>query len=92
MTVSALVGLVVGALIPLVAKAVVDGPVAEHRRSGIFGWLLHQRERVPRKNRSLFILGLKSRQNKSAFTHLAVAPTYLYLELIFMVRLWFVEP
>jgi ATP-binding cassette subfamily B protein len=36
MTGSALLGLVVGALIPLVAKAVVDGPVAGHRRSGIF--------------------------------------------------------
>lgn len=32
----ALMGLVVGALIPLVTKAVVDGPVAHHRRAGVY--------------------------------------------------------
>lgn len=36
MMTAALVGLVVGALVPLVAKAVVDGPVAHHRRAGVF--------------------------------------------------------
>jgi ATP-binding cassette subfamily B protein len=36
MMAAALLGLVMGALVPLVAKAVVDGPVAHHRRSGVF--------------------------------------------------------
>jgi ATP-binding cassette subfamily B protein len=35
MTAAALFGLVLGALIPFVAKAVVDGPVAHHRRGGV---------------------------------------------------------
>ncbi len=34
-TAAALLGLVIGTLVPLVAKAVVDGPVAQHRRSGV---------------------------------------------------------
>src|SRR3984893_12455016 len=34
----------------------------------------------------IFVLGLESRQNKSAFVHLTVAPRYLLLEIIFMVR------
>jgi len=36
MMAAALLGLVMGALVPLVAKAVVDGPVANHRRDGVF--------------------------------------------------------
>ena len=36
----------------------------------------------------IFVLGLNSRQNSSAFIHLAVALTYFHLEIIFMVRLW----
>jgi hypothetical protein len=34
----------------------------------------------------IFVLGLQSRQNSSAFVHEAVLQTYLLLELIFMVR------
>ena len=34
----------------------------------------------------IFVLGLSSRQNSSAFVHLTVAPRYFLLENIFMVR------
>jgi len=49
---------------------------------------LRQRQQfvVPIDVQVLFVIGLQSRQNSSAFVHLAVAPTYLHLVLIFMVR------
>jgi len=43
---------------------------------------------VPIGVQVIFALGLNSRQNSSAFIHLAVALTYVHLEIIFIVRLW----
>ena len=50
--------------------------------------ILQQRQQfvAPNDVQVIFVLGLNSRQNNSAFIHLAIAPTYLHLKIIFMVR------
>src|SRR5438874_3482579 len=83
MTVSALLGLVVGALIPLVAKGVVDGPVAQHRRSGIvvlaalalgFGVVESAMAFLRRYVLTFASLGLETRLRDALYAHLQRLP------------------